>query len=249
MSGTATLLLRLAGPMQAWGIQSRFTVRETALEPSRSGVIGLLCAALGRPRDAPLDDFARMRMAVRVDREGRVARDYHTAGGAHRRSDKGYRVVTADGRGLETVTSNRYYLADADFLVGLESPDAEWLGTLDAALARPRWALFLGRRAFAPSRPVQAGVVAGALEDTLRTYPWLARTPAEGERMRTRCRTDDPPALRMALEGPAEAGGDVRWDVPLSFAERRFATRTVVIDYVKLTPEMIEDDPLCISRA
>ena len=42
----SVLLLRLAGPMQAWGTQSRFTVRDTGLEPSKSGVIGLLCAAL-----------------------------------------------------------------------------------------------------------------------------------------------------------------------------------------------------------
>ena len=46
-----TLLLRLAGPMQSWGTQSRFTIRDTGLEPSKSGIIGLLCAALGKPRD------------------------------------------------------------------------------------------------------------------------------------------------------------------------------------------------------
>ena len=46
-----TLLLRLAGPMQSWGTQSRFTIRDTGYEPSKSGVIGLLCAALGKPRD------------------------------------------------------------------------------------------------------------------------------------------------------------------------------------------------------
>ena len=51
------LLLRLAGPMQSWGIQSRFSVRDTGLEPSRSGVVGLLCCALGRTRDEPLDEF------------------------------------------------------------------------------------------------------------------------------------------------------------------------------------------------
>jgi len=41
-----TLLLRLAGPMQSWGLSSRFTIRDTSLEPSKSGVLGLLCAAL-----------------------------------------------------------------------------------------------------------------------------------------------------------------------------------------------------------
>ncbi len=50
----SVLLLRLAGPLQSWGTQSRFRVRDTGREPSKSGVIGLLCTALGRPRTAPL---------------------------------------------------------------------------------------------------------------------------------------------------------------------------------------------------
>ncbi|MCC6313005.1 MAG: type I-E CRISPR-associated protein Cas5/CasD, partial [Thermomicrobiales bacterium] len=73
-----TLLLRLAGPMQAWGTQSRFTERDTGLEPSKSGVIGLLCAALGRERTDPVDDLAALTMAVRVDIEGVVRRDFQT---------------------------------------------------------------------------------------------------------------------------------------------------------------------------
>ena len=107
----ATLLLRLAGPMQSWGTQSRFTVRDTGMEPSRSGITGLLCAALGRPRDADLSDLARLRMGVRVDREGAVRRVYQTAGGSPR--GENYGVATVGGKGLGVVLSNRYYLADA----------------------------------------------------------------------------------------------------------------------------------------
>ncbi|NLO07691.1 MAG: type I-E CRISPR-associated protein Cas5/CasD, partial [candidate division WS1 bacterium] len=64
------LLMRLEGPMQSWGTQSRFTVRDTGREPSKSAVIGLLCAALGvdRDEDDRLADLATMRMAVRIDR-------------------------------------------------------------------------------------------------------------------------------------------------------------------------------------
>ena len=46
----STLLLRLAGPMQAWGADSRFDIRKTNREPTKSGVIGLLAAALGLRR-------------------------------------------------------------------------------------------------------------------------------------------------------------------------------------------------------
>ena len=51
----STLLLRFAGPMQAWGADARFDVCRTNREPTKSGVIGLLAAALGQRRDAPLE--------------------------------------------------------------------------------------------------------------------------------------------------------------------------------------------------
>src|SRR5262249_34033298 len=140
----SVLLMRLAGPMQSWGTRSRFSNRDTGLEPSRSGVIGLLCAALGRPREQALDDFLPLRMAVRVDREGRLMRDYHTAQNV-RRADptKGTQ---------DTVLSERFYLADADFLVGLEG-ERGFLEHLDAALRRPVWPLFLRPTSFLPSLP------------------------------------------------------------------------------------------------
>ena len=47
----STLLLRLAAPLQSWGIDSKFDIRRTGREPSKSGVIGLICAALGIKRD------------------------------------------------------------------------------------------------------------------------------------------------------------------------------------------------------
>ena len=46
-----TLLLRLVGPMQSWGTTSRFDERDTGKEPSKSGVVGLLAAALGIDRE------------------------------------------------------------------------------------------------------------------------------------------------------------------------------------------------------
>ena len=65
-----TLLLRLEGPMQSWGTQSRFRDRDTGLEPSKSGVIGLLCAALGRLREEPVGDLTGLRFGVRADKPG-----------------------------------------------------------------------------------------------------------------------------------------------------------------------------------
>jgi len=222
----AVLRLRLAGPQQSWGVQSRFRVRDTALEPTKSGVVGLLAAALGRPRTADVTDLGRLRFGVRVDRPGVLRRDYQTAGGDQ--AGRGYGVATVKG-GLTTAESERYYLADADFLVGLAG-DRPLLAACRAALRRPRWPLFLGRRAFVPAEPVllpgdESWVEEEDLEAALLEYPW----PRAGLLVPER---DRPAALRFVVEAGAEAGwaGETRPDQPVgrAFAERRFLPRRVV---------------------
>jgi len=217
MSGqSGTLLLRLAGPMQSWGVQSRFTVRETGLEPSKSGVIGLICAALGRPRTAPVADLAALRLGVRVDRQGILSYDYHTA----------QDVLKAAGGLKDTEVSRRYYLADASFLVGLEG-ELALLRLLHAALYDPVWPLYLGRKAFTPGEPVwladglQVGV---ALRPALEGYRWQAR-PGQAR----------PERLRLVLEDPE--GVEVRPDQPISFQSnaRRFAPRRVKTGWMILS--------------
>ncbi|MCL6649914.1 MAG: type I-E CRISPR-associated protein Cas5/CasD [Chloroflexi bacterium] len=214
-----TLLLRLQGPMQSWGTTSRLDRRDTGLEPSKSGVIGLLCAALGRHRSEPVDDLAAMRMGVRVDREGVVRYDYQTAKG----------VIRADGTlgrdsRKDTVQSWRFYLADAVFLVGLESSDRSLLERLHEALQNPRWPLFLGRKSYLPSPPVWLpnGLVDEPLEEAIARYPPLVERAPE--------------RYRYALEEPPRATPRVlanrvrRTDQPKGhFAQRRFVERHVWI--------------------
>ncbi|MFR9308137.1 MAG: type I-E CRISPR-associated protein Cas5/CasD, partial [Lachnospiraceae bacterium] len=98
----STLLLRFAAPLQAWGTDSKFEVRRTDRNPSKSGVIGLLGAALGIPRDGDFSALRRLKMGVRVDREGVLLRDYHTAHAPE---------------GKASYITHRYYLSDAIFLV------------------------------------------------------------------------------------------------------------------------------------
>jgi len=221
------LLLRLSAPMQSWGIQSRFTVRDTGREPSKSGVVGVLCAALGRPRAEPVDDLAALRMGVRVDQEGSVAYDYQTA----------MDIYKASGNGTKpTETSRRYYLEDARFLVGLVGEDVGLLTGLHAALRDPRWPLYLGRKAFVPGEPVwlRDGLRQDeGLLDTLTTYRWLGpswREPAA--------------KLRMVIEDTT--GPQVRPDQPISFSARRFAPRHVRTTFVP-TPAMSDEEAPCTS--
>ncbi|MDO4724633.1 MAG: type I-E CRISPR-associated protein Cas5/CasD [Comamonadaceae bacterium] len=203
----ATLLLRLQGPMQSWGTTSRFDERDTQLEPSKSGVLGLVCAALGRDRNEPIDDLAALRMGVRVDREGVPMRDYQTATG----------VLLATGKVDmgRTVVSPRYYLSDAVFLVGLAG-DRALLETIHLALRQPVWPLALGRKSFVPSVPVHIpdGLVESDLVRALRDWPSLLTGEAP------------PVSRRLLLEDAAE--GAVRLDQPIApFSERRFGPRFV----------------------
>ncbi|MBK1643777.1 type I-E CRISPR-associated protein Cas5/CasD [Thiocapsa imhoffii] len=210
-----TLLLRLAGPMQAWGTTSRFDERDSQLEPSKSGVLGLVCAAFGRDRTATLDDLTLLRFGVRVDREGLLMRDYQTATG----------VVTGAGKVdlRRTVVSPRYYLADAAFLVGLEGENRTLLKAIDAALRDPVWPLSLGRKAFPPSSPVwcEPGRVDRGLRDTLTAAPRIAPPRFE----------DRDAPVRLLLEH--ETAGAMRFDQPIApFSERRFGPRFVTTEVI-----------------
>ncbi len=214
MSNKHVLLLRLSGPLQAWGVESRFAVRDTLREPSKSGVVGLVCAALGRTRDQPIADLAALRMGVRADQEGGILRDYHVAGVG------GYYKASGDVERRNVIPGNRYYLTDARFLVAMEGEDLALLAHVHEALRDPRWPLFLGRKACPPGEPVWLcdGLQhETSLKAALCSYPWLGPRWVKPE--------ERPRQLRLVLEDPQ--GAQVRPDQPISFAERRFGPRRV----------------------
>ncbi len=234
----STLILRLAGPLQAWGLQSRFSDRDTAREPTKSGVLGLVCAALGKPRDEhpddgfpPLADLAALRMGVRVDREGQPRYDYQTAQDVLVASSTASQIRKGTPKLKDTEPSTRHYLADAWFTVGLEGERA-LLERIDAALAAPHWPLALGRKAFPPGLPVrvllpgrQPALFGAPLVDTLAHFadsPALMPPGVGGAR-------------RVALDADAVTDAvtvvarRMQPDHPVSFAPRRFAPRDVVV--------------------
>ena len=78
---TATLVLRVAAPLQSWGVRSELGMRDSLPHPTKSGVIGLIAAAMGRDRSDNIDDLAACTMHVRIDRPGVIVTDWQTAGG------------------------------------------------------------------------------------------------------------------------------------------------------------------------
>ncbi len=229
----ATLLIRLVGPMQSWGTTSRFDHRDTGKEPSKSGVVGLLAAALGIDREnwEYLEPLTRLAMGVRHDRPGMPKRDYQTAGCAN--SDS---IIKADGtQAKDGVVSQRFYIADAAFLVGLEDRDRPFLERIHAALRNPVWPLALGRKSYVPSESIWIanGLQDDPLRDVLTRWPWIA-SPRKWEEL--------PAKLLVSLDSQ-DGSGVLKMDQPLSsFAERRFGARFVRSEWMSF-PQEVTDVP------
>jgi CRISPR system Cascade subunit CasD len=212
---------------------SRFSRRDTGKEPSKSGVIGLLCAALGISREEAnaenpfFAELIKLKMGVLVLREGILQSDYHTA----------QNIAKADGGIKETELSTRFYLADADFVVGLEGENLKTLELAQAALQKPKWQLFLGRKAFVPDTPVyfREGVFTVEKSDeSLKNF-------LQGEELNNVLpkfnnefdRVKKVETRRLVVEN--EQGSETRQDVPLSFAARRFTNRRVKTEFVEIS--------------
>ncbi|MBI5671849.1 MAG: type I-E CRISPR-associated protein Cas5/CasD [Nitrospirae bacterium] len=213
-----TLLLRLVGPMQSWGTTSRFDQRDTGKEPSKSGLVGLLAAAMGIDREnwSDLEPLTHLSLGVRHDRAGVPKRDYQTA----------QHIISADRSKIhETAVTTRDYLADAAFLVGVETEDDAFLERLHAALRDPVWPLALGRKSYVPSEPIwmKNAIQEVPLREALSRFSWIA-TQRPWEVL--------PEKLLMSLESE-DGSGVLRMDQPLSsFAERRFGARFVRSEWI-----------------
>ncbi|MCI0579299.1 MAG: type I-E CRISPR-associated protein Cas5/CasD [Chloroflexi bacterium] len=182
-----TLFLRLEGPLQSWGERGRWSIRDSAAEPTKSGVIGLIACAMGYSEDGQLRALSEQtRMGVRVDAPGTRLTDYHTIGGGYEEPA----LLTAEGKPKKssgrphTEISERDYLSGASFLVALQSDDGGLIERMAHYVQNPVWTVFLGRKSCPPCRPIFAGVGEYRdLEEALAGHPtWseYARRPADG---------------------------------------------------------------------
>jgi len=176
-----TLFLRLEGPMQSWGERAHWDIRDTALEPTKSGIVGLLGCALGISEDNDLASLSReIRLGIRCDRPGTLLIDYHTIHGGVL-SAEGKIKLNASTHQPETVVSSRYYLSDASFLTAIRStPDC--IDRLSKAVQSPVWPIFLGRKSCPPSRQIYEGVGDfETLEDALKHWTFAASDREKAE--------------------------------------------------------------------
>lgn len=169
------LLLRLEGPLMAFGGETIDNLGVVRDFPAQSMLTGLIANALGwRREDAATHDRLQTRLmfGARLDRPGTRVTEYQTARllqndcgwTTHgkpegRETSPSYKV---DRWGEKSLTLQRYrdHHADAAVLVALRLDPAEESPTLDAiadALQRPARPLFLGRKPCLPAAPLFAG--------------------------------------------------------------------------------------------
>lgn len=229
----SVLLLRLSGPMQAWGDSSRFVMRTTRREPTKSGVVGLLAAALGRSREDSVEDIASLEFGVRADQPGHMLSDFQTE-------------RSLDGK-KKMPLSTRYYLADAKFLVALKG-EPEFLREIATSLDSPVWPLFLGRRSCPPDSPIKVGVF-DEFEDVrvaLKRHPWIASSSYQRRHAKD--------VLEVSVDARDGEPCVSQSDFPLSYSGtgRRYASRPVYrfsVDAASLSNCVVADESQSGNRA
>lgn len=243
------LLFRLYAPLASWGEVAVGEFRPSHAYPGRSSLLGLIAAACGIDRSddaqhARLD--AALSFAVAVYEEGALLRDYHTAQvpGASDLKERPHRTradeLSIPRADLNTILSTRDYRQDALCVVGAwlrgQVTDVD-LESIKAALERPRFTLYLGRKSCPPALPLAPRIIeAEHFRSALEQSPFA---PIDGLRLR-------PQPVRVAWEDDVPVGWPQSFSVPRKDAPRsrrrwQFSDRTERVALIESSGS--EDDP------
>ncbi len=238
------ILMWLEGPLQSWGFDSRYDRRNTLSFPTKSGVIGIICAALGEggKQQGLLAEFAPgdMRVFAFPRKYGRKPallplQDFQMVGSGYDEKDSWQSLLIPKKSDGGKPTGNngskmtyRYYLQDMAFAVLLEVP-AEKASTISDALISPVWDLSLGRKCCVPTEFIYQG--------TFSTWEEAATRAKELAASKSR-------VLSFRVEQGEQEEGDNEStevltlnDVPLQFGDdKRYRDRQVTVFY-KREPE------------
>ena len=223
------LLLWLEAPLQAWGHDSRFGRRDSLDFPTKSGVLGLLCCALGASGEQRewLSRWAGLDMQVvayvRQDKTGQpvprepLLRDFHMVGAGYELSNPWQALMeprkadgkarTSDGGGAKMTF--RYYLQDMAFAVLLQAPAAE-AEAMHAALLAPVWDLYLGRKNCVPTEFIGQGLFSTS-EEALAAASTLAEAKKRIVSFRVRQGEHEGDEIVSLNDVPLQFGTDKRY--------------------------------------
>lgn len=231
------VLLWFEAPLQSWGADSKFGRRDTLKFPSKSGVLGLVCSALGAGGEQTelLARFASLDMQVisyrktnakgeKRDKEP-LLRDFQMVGSGYDDSNPWQTLLipkTAEGKkavGGGSKMTYRYYLQDAVFAVALQVP-SDLADEIVSALQSPHWDVYLGRKTCIPTELVYQGVFQ-SIDSAFEQADKLAKQKTLLEDFKV-------------LQGAEE--GDENYtlnDVPIRFGEhKQYRDRQVALSYL-----------------
>lgn len=186
------LVFTLTAAMAAMGDLAGHERRGSWSWPARSAVLGLVAAAMGirRAEAAALARLEALGVAVAVHETGAPLRDYHTVqtvpSAAVKRPQSRAEALRAAGLSVNTTITLRDYRMGVAYGVALwaEAEGAPPLLDLAAALRRPAFTLYLGRKSCPLSAPPDPQIV-----------------PAEGVE-RAFAGRDLPPFWKSRRDGP-----------------------------------------------
>ena len=178
MPETEFLVLRLYGPLAAWGDIACGEVRPTLIHPTKSAILGLLGAALGvRRSDEEIISTMTKSYGFAVAEEGRCVqiRDFHTVQSAKVNKGKEYgsgyltsrhRELSVPTTEMETSLTYRDYLCDVIYTVAVWIKNNKnvpyMLNEIRDALKEPKFVPYLGRKSCVLSRPMEPQIIASS---------------------------------------------------------------------------------------
>ena len=188
--------LRLAGPIQSWaGPRVTGNVVNSKLQPTRTGLLGLLAGALGASRNQWPRWIENVDFAIREDRRGQFCNEFQTINPRIdefrlRADERTFRERQLSIHGMRVTKTNlaftpdardgtsvirRTYLIEAEFLVRVTCPEHQ--DEINSALRNPIFTTYLGKKAFAPSFPFYLGYGESQLLSRIPTYDPLFANP------------------------------------------------------------------------
>lgn len=232
------LLLWLEAPLQSWGHDSKYGRRDSLDFPTKSGVLGLLCCAMGAGGEQKelLARWADRNMLVKAyapqDHKGNLLprlpmlKDFHMVGSGYDDKDPWQSLLIpkkSDGGkavGGGTKMTYRYYLQDMAFAVILTAPLDE-LEQLQQALHNPVWDLYLGRKNCVPTEFIGQGIYSSQMEAIDYANQFAIAENRSVKRS----------AIFRVLEGEHEDGEIlILNDVPIQFGSHKiYRDRRVII--------------------
>jgi CRISPR system Cascade subunit CasD len=238
------LLLWFEAPLQSWGFDSKFGRRDTLSFPTRSGVLGIVCSAMGAGGEQRelLAEFSTLGQTVisfvrgkqttdgllKLEREP-LLRDFQMVGSGYDYQDPWESLLipkTSEGKkavGGGTKMTYRYYLQDAAFAVMFEV-HADKAEIIAEALKNPAWDVYLGRKTCVPTDFIYRGIFdneTAAIEQAVLIAS-------------QKIRIED---FRVLHGIPADGEADEVFtinDIPVQFGEdKRYCDRQVSVIYAR----------------